>query len=94
VCGIAAIYPFFQADNPLGRTAVRSDIYRLAEQARMLCVPGSDVEDRQYQLDIKGFTVNTGTWQELDCCLRYSLISCIHILCYIGLYQLVCPSNV
>ena len=72
---------------------VRSDIYRVAEQARILCVPGSEVEDRQYQLDIKGFTVNTGTWQDLDCCLRYSLISFIYILCCIGFYQLVCPST-
>ncbi|KDR22947.1 Vacuolar protein sorting-associated protein 13B [Zootermopsis nevadensis] len=58
-----------QADNPLGRIVVRSDIYHMAEQTRMLCVPGSEVEDRQYQLDIKGFSVNTGTWQELDRCL-------------------------
>jgi hypothetical protein len=77
----------FQADNPLGRTVVRSDIYRMAERARMLCIPGSEVEDRQYQLDIKGFTVNTSTWHELDHCLRYSFISCICFLCSISLYQ-------
>lgn len=70
-------YPRLQADNPLGRIVVRSDIYHMAEQTRMLCVPGSEVEDRQYQLDIKGFSVNTGTWQELDRCLRYK--SCIHV---------------
>jgi len=58
---------------------VRSDIYHMAEQTRMLCVPGSDVEDRQYQLDIKGFSVNTGAWQELDYCLRYILISYIFV---------------
>ncbi|PNF43763.1 hypothetical protein B7P43_G13702, partial [Cryptotermes secundus] len=59
-----------QADNPLGRTVVRSDIYHMAEQTRILYVPGSEVEDRQYQLDIRGFSVNTGTWLELNHCLR------------------------
>lgn len=29
-------------------------------------VLGSEVEDRQYQLDITGLSVNTGTWEELD----------------------------
>lgn len=66
----ASTYPLFQADNPLGRIVVRSDIYHMAEQTRMLCVPGSEVEDRQYQLDVKGFSGNTGTWQDLDRCLR------------------------
>jgi hypothetical protein len=65
---------FFQADNPLGRTVVRSDIYHMAEQTRILYVPGSEVEDRQYQLDVRGFSVNTGTWVELDRCLRYIII--------------------
>ncbi|XP_069674298.1 intermembrane lipid transfer protein VPS13B isoform X2 [Periplaneta americana] len=58
-----------QADNPLGRVVVRTDIYHMAEQTRMLCVPGSEVEDRQYQLNIRGFSVNTSTWQDFDRCL-------------------------
>ncbi|PSN31470.1 hypothetical protein C0J52_23169 [Blattella germanica] len=57
------------ADNPLGRVVVRTDIYHMAEQTRMLCIPGSDVEDRQYQLDVTGLSINTGTWKELDRCL-------------------------
>ncbi|KAJ9586218.1 hypothetical protein L9F63_020127, partial [Diploptera punctata] len=58
-----------QADNPLGRVVLRNDIYHMAEQSRMLCVPGSDVEDRQYQIDITGFSINTSVWKELDSCL-------------------------
>ena len=61
----------FQADNPLGRNVIRTDIYHMAEQSRMLCVPGSDVEDRQYQIDITGFSINTCMWKEIDSCLGY-----------------------
>ncbi|XP_067008128.2 intermembrane lipid transfer protein VPS13B [Anabrus simplex] len=58
-----------QVENPLGRVLVRPDIYHMAEQARILGVPGSEVEDRQYQLDVVGLCVNTATWCELDHCL-------------------------
>nr|CAD7265225.1 unnamed protein product [Timema shepardi] len=64
-----------QADNPLGRIVVRPDIYHLAEQEHILGVPGSEVEDRQYQLNVLGLCVNTGTWKELDRCLGQNVNS-------------------
>lgn len=54
------------ADNPICRTPVRPDIYQQAAQARILNVPGSEVEDRQYQLNISCLTINTGLWYEFS----------------------------
>ncbi|XP_014252592.1 vacuolar protein sorting-associated protein 13B isoform X2 [Cimex lectularius] len=53
-----------EAVNPVSRKILRSDIYTSAQRARMTTLPGSHLEDRQYQLD---FTVqiSTGCWQEL-----------------------------
>lgn len=31
-----------------------------------MTIVGSEVEDRQYQLDIIGMEMNTGIWEELD----------------------------
>ncbi|XP_017781523.1 PREDICTED: vacuolar protein sorting-associated protein 13B [Nicrophorus vespilloides] len=53
------------AVNPICRTPCRPDIYQQAAQARILNVPGSDVEDRQYQLDILGISMHTGAWSEI-----------------------------
>ncbi|XP_047490310.1 vacuolar protein sorting-associated protein 13B-like isoform X4 [Penaeus chinensis] len=54
-----------QVDNPLSRIMIRPDIFHMAERARILGVPGSDVEDRQYQIDLVGFSVSTGSWYDL-----------------------------
>ena len=48
------------AENPLLRTPLRPDIYHMAEQARILTVPGSEVEDRQHELTVSGFAIRTG----------------------------------
>ncbi|KAK3850769.1 hypothetical protein Pcinc_042542 [Petrolisthes cinctipes] len=56
-----------QVDNPLSRIMIRSDIFHTAERARILGIPGSQVEDRQYQIDLLGFSVSTGCWWELVC---------------------------
>jgi vacuolar protein sorting-associated protein 13B len=52
--------------NPICRTPIRPDIYRQAAQARVLTIPGSELEDRQYQLDVAGMSVSTTTWKDLD----------------------------
>lgn len=49
-------------DNPLSRLILRQDIFTAAEQARILTVPGSEVEDRQYQMDFSGFSISTGIY--------------------------------
>lgn len=54
-----------QVDNPLSRIMIRPNIFHMAEQAKILGVPGSQVEDRQYQLDVQDFSATTGCWSEL-----------------------------
>ncbi|XP_012268331.2 intermembrane lipid transfer protein VPS13B isoform X1 [Athalia rosae] len=51
------------AENPICRIPIRSDIYQLAAQANILNVPGSAVEDRQYQINVKGVCADTTTWK-------------------------------
>ncbi|XP_015175870.1 PREDICTED: vacuolar protein sorting-associated protein 13B isoform X1 [Polistes dominula] len=51
------------AENPICRTPLRSDIYQLAAQANILNMPGSAVEDRQYQINVKGICVYSTTWK-------------------------------
>ncbi|GAB6029598.1 Vacuolar protein sorting-associated protein 13B [Chamberlinius hualienensis] len=52
------------ADNPLSRIVIKPDIFNVAQRAGILKIPGSEVEDRQYQIDIKGLSVSTGVWQQ------------------------------
>ncbi|KAK4875062.1 hypothetical protein RN001_011484 [Aquatica leii] len=52
------------AVNPICRNPCRPDIYQLAAQSRILNIPGSEVEDRQYQLDIKHLLVTSGVWED------------------------------
>ena len=51
------------AENPICRTPLRLDIYQLAAQANILSIPGSAVEDRQYQINIKNVCAHTTTWK-------------------------------
>lgn len=51
-----------QADNPLSRIIEDKEIYKLASQAGLLHQPGSQVEDRQYQLDICALSVASGRY--------------------------------
>ena len=50
-----------QADNPLPRIVIEKDIYRRALHAGITSLPGSEVEDRQYQLDVCGLGFCTGS---------------------------------
>lgn len=54
------------AVNPICRTPVRPDIYEQAAQARILNIPGSEVEDRQYQFDLIGLSISTSTWKDIS----------------------------
>ncbi|GFO46200.1 vacuolar protein sorting-associated protein 13b [Plakobranchus ocellatus] len=53
------------ADNPLQRTALEKDLYQRAVQAGMNQQPGSVLEDRQYQLNMRGIAFSTGIWEHL-----------------------------
>ena len=52
-----------QADNPISRILIKPDIYHLS--GPVLEVPGSMVENRQYQIDIKELGMFTGQWNAI-----------------------------
>ncbi|XP_045475296.1 vacuolar protein sorting-associated protein 13B [Harmonia axyridis] len=58
------------AVNPICRTPYRPDLYQHAARSRILNIPGSDMEDRQYQLDIIGTSLNTGSWKDVELILN------------------------
>lgn len=55
-----------QADNPLPRSVLRKDIYQRALNLGVLRDPGSEVEDRQYQIDLQCMNIGTAQWAELQ----------------------------
>ncbi|XP_028837760.1 vacuolar protein sorting-associated protein 13B isoform X2 [Denticeps clupeoides] len=54
-----------QADNPLTRAVLRKDIYQRALNLGILRDPGSEVEDRQYQVDLQSINIGTACWEQL-----------------------------
>ncbi|XP_037025669.1 vacuolar protein sorting-associated protein 13B isoform X2 [Bradysia coprophila] len=52
-------------ENPLIRKPVRCDIYSKAAQLRILNMPGSKVEDRQYEIVFNKISVGSGKWDEI-----------------------------
>ncbi|KAM8966204.1 intermembrane lipid transfer protein VPS13B isoform 2-T2 [Pelodytes ibericus] len=54
-----------QADNPLSRSVLRKDIYQRALNLGILRDPGSEVEDRQYQIDLQSINIGTAQWDQL-----------------------------
>nr|XP_061789029.1 intermembrane lipid transfer protein VPS13B-like [Nerophis lumbriciformis] len=54
-----------QADNPLARTVLRKDLYQRALNLGILRDPGSEVEDRQYQVDLQSINIGTAQWEQL-----------------------------
>ncbi|EHA97864.1 Vacuolar protein sorting-associated protein 13B [Heterocephalus glaber] len=61
--GSVAMAP--QADNPLGRSVLRKDIYQRALNLGILRDPGSEIEDRQYQIDLQSINIGTTQWDQL-----------------------------
>jgi len=56
-----------QADNPLPRHPVDKELYHRAMHANLTQQPGSAIENRQYQIDIKGMSMCTGIIYNLNC---------------------------
>lgn len=52
-------------ENPVIRKPVREDIYVKAAQLRMINTPGSIIEDRQYELQLKNVSMFTGNWDQI-----------------------------
>ncbi|XP_025418587.1 vacuolar protein sorting-associated protein 13B-like [Sipha flava] len=58
-------------ENPIARTPLRKDLYAEAEKRGLLTIPGSIVEDRQYQIIINGFSIKTGFWIDFKQVLKF-----------------------
>ncbi|KAK6186959.1 hypothetical protein SNE40_006214 [Patella caerulea] len=58
------------ADNPLPRYPIRKDMYDWAVMSGFTQHPSSCIEDRQYQVDIKGLTMCTGNWSDFIECIN------------------------
>uniref|UniRef100_A0A2R5L9N5 Putative vacuolar protein-sorting protein n=1 Tax=Ornithodoros turicata TaxID=34597 RepID=A0A2R5L9N5_9ACAR len=54
-----------QVENPLSRRILREDLFSWAQEHRLLATLGSNVEDRQYQLDLSDFSVCALTWSDM-----------------------------
>ncbi|KAG8570401.1 hypothetical protein GDO81_011258 [Engystomops pustulosus] len=65
VLKIASVSMAPQADNPLSRSVLRKDIYQRALNLGILRDPGSEVEDRQYQIDLQSINIGTAQWEQL-----------------------------
>ena len=61
--GSVSIVP--HAMNPLGRLIVDKTLYSRALHAGITGRIGSEIEDRQYQMDISGLGMSTGCWNDL-----------------------------
>lgn len=61
--GSLSVVPY--AVNPLARLIVDKTLYSRALHAGITGRIGSEVEDRQYQMDVSGLGVSTGCWSEM-----------------------------
>jgi len=61
--GSLSIVPY--AANPLARLIVDKSLYSRALHAGITGRIGSEVEDRQYQMDVSGLGISTGCWSEI-----------------------------
>ncbi|XP_053682005.1 intermembrane lipid transfer protein VPS13B [Sabethes cyaneus] len=62
---ISSITMHHNVENPLCRVPLRPDVYTKAAQMRILNVPGSKIEDRQYELVMKDISLSTANWSDI-----------------------------
>uniref|UniRef100_A0A182Q1H4 Chorein N-terminal domain-containing protein n=1 Tax=Anopheles farauti TaxID=69004 RepID=A0A182Q1H4_9DIPT len=62
---VSTITVHHNVENPICRVPLRPDVYTKAAQMRILNVPGSKVEDRQYELLLKEISLSTAVWSEV-----------------------------
>uniref|UniRef100_A0A675B3R5 Chorein N-terminal domain-containing protein n=2 Tax=Anopheles darlingi TaxID=43151 RepID=A0A675B3R5_ANODA len=65
---VSSITVHHNVENPICRVPLRPDVYTKAAQMRILNVPGSKIEDRQYELLLKEISLSTADWEDV---LRY-----------------------
>ena len=73
-----------QVENPLTWILVEPSLYQQASNCRMLTVPWSVVEDRQYQVDIVGVSLAIGHWQDVEDRNRKPVKPCQRTQCWSG----------
>ncbi|XP_052863734.1 intermembrane lipid transfer protein VPS13B [Anopheles cruzii] len=62
---VTSITVHHNVENPICRVPLRPDVYTKAAQMRILNVPGSKIEDRQYELLLKEISLSTGVWEDV-----------------------------
>uniref|UniRef100_A0A182P8W4 Chorein N-terminal domain-containing protein n=1 Tax=Anopheles epiroticus TaxID=199890 RepID=A0A182P8W4_9DIPT len=62
---INSIAVHHNVENPICRVPLRPDVYTKAAQMRILNVPGSKIEDRQYELLLKEISLSTAVWEDV-----------------------------
>ncbi|XP_053661509.1 intermembrane lipid transfer protein VPS13B [Anopheles marshallii] len=62
---INSITVHHNVENPICRVPLRPDVYTKAAQMRILNVPGSKIEDRQYELLLKEISLSTAVWSDV-----------------------------
>ncbi|XP_053671577.1 intermembrane lipid transfer protein VPS13B [Anopheles nili] len=62
---VTAITVHHNVENPICRVPLRPDVYTKAAQMRILNVPGSKIEDRQYELLLKDVSLSTANWGDV-----------------------------
>uniref|UniRef100_A0A182MEU4 Chorein N-terminal domain-containing protein n=1 Tax=Anopheles culicifacies TaxID=139723 RepID=A0A182MEU4_9DIPT len=62
---ISSITVHHNVENPICRVPLRPDVYTKAAQMRILNVPGSKIEDRQYELMLKEISLSTAVWSDV-----------------------------
>lgn len=65
ICKIDSINITPNLQNPLQRKPLRPDVYGKAASMGILSIPGSIVEDRQYELTLKKLSAASGNWLEI-----------------------------
>lgn len=65
ICKIDSINVTPNLQNPLQRKPLRPDVYGKAASMGILTIPGSIVEDRQYELTLKKLSAASGNWLEI-----------------------------
>ncbi|XP_059217881.1 intermembrane lipid transfer protein VPS13B isoform X1 [Stomoxys calcitrans] len=65
ICKIDGMNVTPNLQNPLQRKPLRPDVYGKAASMGILTIPGSMVEDRQYELTMRKLSAASGNWQEI-----------------------------
>src|SRR6218665_245822 len=70
VLRIGSLQVIPQPENPLPRLVIEKNVYRSALHAGITGCPGSEVEDRQYQLNVGKLEICSSSWDDLVDCGR------------------------